>query len=143
MALTIIEKNGLVEKVLALSLSKSTRDIAKILKDEDGVGVTFKTVANFIKGIRQERAQATRTLVQESIQATVPKDLQILDELISQELEWFRDGALETIDRLNVSKELRQVIATKLKCSGLEEQGINLTLESRLSNMEDGDPYEY
>lgn len=143
MALTIIEKNGLVEKVLALSLTKSTRDIAKILKDEDNVGVTFKTVANFIKGIRQERALATRTLVQASIQATVPRDLEILDELISKELEWFRDGALETIDRLNVSKELRQVIATKLKCSGLEEQGINLTLESRLGNAEDGAPYEY
>ena len=36
MALTIIERRGLVEKVLQLSLTKSTREIAEILRKEDG-----------------------------------------------------------------------------------------------------------
>ena len=89
MALTIIERRGLVEKVLQLSLTKSTREIAEILRKEDGVSITFKTVANFLKGIREERAQATRALVQKSIQASVPRDLEILDELIAKEYEWF------------------------------------------------------
>jgi lysyl-tRNA synthetase class I len=142
MALTVIERNGLVEKVLSLSLTKSTREISKILEEEDGVSITFKTVANFIKAVRQERAEATKALVQESIQATVPQDLKILDELIAQQLEWFRDGSMDTADRLNVSKELRQVIATKLKYSGAEEPAtVNLTFESRLESGDD--TYEY
>lgn len=142
MALTIIEKNGLVEKVLSLSLSKSTREIAKILKEEDGVNVTFKTVANFIKGIRQERAEVTRGLIQETIQATVPRDLLILDELITQQRDWFKSSSLEIPDKLLVAKELRQTIATKLKFSGAEESNVNLSFENRLGGDRDGD-YDY
>ncbi len=142
MALTIIERRGLVEKVLQLSLNKSTREIAEILQKEDGVSVTFKTVANFLKGIREERAQATRALVQKSIQASVPRDLEILDELIIKEYEWFCDNNMGLNDRLDVSRELRQVIATKLKYSGAEEPiPVNLTLENRLGS--EDEPYEY
>jgi len=142
MALTIIERRGLAEKVLQLSLNKSTREIAEILQKEDGVSVTFKTVANFLKGIREERAQATRALVQKSIQASVPRDLEILDELIIKEYEWFCDNNMGLSDRLEVSRELRQVIATKLKYSGAEEAiAVNLTLENRLGS--EDEPYEY
>ena len=142
MALTIIERRGLAEKVLQLSLNKSTREIAEILQKEDGVSVTFKTVANFLKGIREERAQATRALVQKSIQASVPRDLEILDELIIKEYEWFCDNNMGLNDRLDVSRELRQVIATKLKYSGAEEPiPVNLTLENRLGS--EDEPYEY
>jgi hypothetical protein len=142
MALTIIERRGLVEKVLQLSLTKSTREIAEILRKEDGVSITFKTVANFLKGIREERAQATRALVQKSIQASVPRDLEILDELIAKEYEWFCDENIGLSDRLEVSRELRQVIATKLKYSGSEEPiAVNLSLENRLGG--EDEPYEY
>ena len=142
MALTIIERRGLAEKVLQLSLNKSTREIAEILQKEDGVSVTFKTVANFLKGIREERAQATRALVQKSIQASVPRDLEILDELIIKEYEWFCDNNMGLNDRLEVSRELRQVIATKLKYSGAEEAiAVNLTLENMLGG--EDEPYEY
>ena len=142
MALTIIERRGLVEKVLQLSLTKSTREIAEILRKEDGVSITFKTVANFLKGVREERAQATRALVQKSIQASVPRDLEILDELIAKEYEWFCDENIGLSDRLEVSRELRQVIATKLKYSGAEEPiAVNLSLENRLGG--EDEPYEY
>jgi len=142
MALTIIEKKGLVEKVLALSLSHSTREIERILHNEDGANIGYRTIANFIKGVRQERAEATRAMVQESIQATIPKDLEILDELIGKQLEWFRDDKLEMQDGLKISQELRQVIATKLKFCGVEESSINLRFENTLNNQE-AEGYEY
>jgi hypothetical protein len=119
----LIEKNGLAEKVLCLSATKSARDIEAILLAEDGVTISYRSIANFVKDVRQERAEATRALVQEHIKATVPTDLETLDMLINREREWFNDEGLKVSEKLMVAKELRQTIDTKLKYSGAGEMG--------------------
>ncbi len=113
-----IDQNGLAEVVLELAVTKTSRQIAEILKREHGVDIGHVAVARYIQGIRQERAEATKALVQETIKATVPRDLEILDEMIEQERGWFRDPELKLGERLLVARELRQTIDTKLKYSG-------------------------
>ncbi|NPV80728.1 MAG: hypothetical protein HPY52_10710 [Firmicutes bacterium] len=113
-----IDQNGLSEVVLEMATTMTSRQISEKLKREYGVDISYVAVARYIKDVRQERAEQTKALVQEKIKATVPRDLDILDELIAQELGWFKAGEMEINDKLVVAKELRQTIDTKLKYSG-------------------------
>lgn len=124
-----IDQHGLSEVVLGLATTMTSRQISEKLKQEYGVDVSHVAVARYIKDIRQERAEQTKALVQDKIKATVPRDLDILDELIAQELEWFKGGDMEIIDKLSVAKELRQTIDTKLKYSGAGVQENELTVK--------------
>lgn len=124
-----IDQHGLSEVVLGLATTMTSRQISEKLQQEYGVDVSHVAVARYIKDIRQERAEQTKALVQEKIKATVPRDLDILDELIAQELEWFKGGDMEIIDKLSVAKELRQTIDTKLKYSGAGVQENELTVK--------------
>lgn len=116
-----IEQFGLGEKVLALSVTKTSREIAAILKEENGVDISHAAIARYIQDVRKERVEATRAAVQEHIKATLPGDLQLLDEIIAQEREWFKDPSLKISQKLLVAKELRQAIDTKLRHSGASE----------------------
>lgn len=113
-----IDQNGLSEVVLELATTKTSRQIAEILKCNHGVEIGHVAVARYIQGVRQERAEQTKALVQEKIKATVPRDLEILDEMIAQEHTWFKSPSLDVGEKLAVAKELRQTIDTKLKYSG-------------------------
>lgn len=122
---SLIEKNGLTEKVLGLSATMSSREISALLKAEHGVNISYQAINNFVKGVRAERAEQTKAIVQEHIKATMPTDLDTLDRLIKQELEWFDDPEqkhnLKISEKLQVAKELRQTIDTKLRYSGAAE----------------------
>jgi len=124
-----IDQNGLSEVVLELATTKTSRQIAEYLKQEYGLEISHAAVARYIRDMRQERAEQTKALVQEKIKATVPRDLDILDELIAQELSWFKAKSMETSEKLAVAKELRQTIDTKLKYSGAGAGENEITLK--------------
>jgi len=124
-----IDQNNLSEVVLELATTKTSRQIAEYLKQKYGVEIGYGAVARYIKEIRQERAEQTKALVQEKIKVTVPRDLDILDELIAQELNWFKSAEIDIGGKLVVAKELRQTIDTKLKYSGAGVNESEITLK--------------
>ncbi len=115
-----IDKHGLSERVLALAVTHTSREIATILKAE-GYDVSHVAVARYIKGVRQERAAQTRALVQDTIKATVPRDLELLEQIRDQLDSWRRDETLEVGQRLFVIDRLQRVIELRLKHCGAEE----------------------
>ena len=142
-----IDQNGLAEVVLELAVTKTSRQIAEILKQEHGVEIGHVAVARYIQGMRQERAQATKALVQEHIKATVPKDLELLDAIIEDlRKHYFEEQSavisddagnkLALSDKLAVSREIRQTVATKLRYSGAGEPGAS-SIEDALDQLSD------
>lgn len=105
------------QRILELAPKMSNRGIASQLKSE-GIELSHTAVANFIKEQRQERAEVTKTIVQEHIRTTVPRDLQILEEARDQLDLWRRDESLRVSERLQVIRELRATIDTRLKYAG-------------------------
>ncbi len=123
-----IDQLGLAEKVLSLAATKTTREIARILKDEDGADISHVAVARYIQGIRQERAEATRALVQEAVRATVPRDIEILAEIIDQAYAWYTDPNLKISEKLQVMKPLLQAIEIQLRYSGAGDAGTTVVV---------------
>ncbi|HEY3315195.1 MAG TPA: hypothetical protein VGL40_07990 [Bacillota bacterium] len=143
-----IDRHGLGAKVTELSLTKSSREIARILKDEDGVDVSHKGVACWLKQVRAERRDATKAAVQEHIKKSIPKDLELLDHLIEDLRQHYegekvdKDGQrihLDLGDKLAVAREIRHAVATKLRFSGALEGTGGGTLEEALEKLDDGD----
>ena len=110
------------DRAIELSASHSNAEICSVLCAEFGVSVTEEAVRKFLRGVRQERAEQTKALVHETVRATLPGDLQILNDVIRKEKEWFDCDDLKLSERVMVAKELRQAIDTKLKYSGAGEQ---------------------
>lgn len=122
-SLSKIDSLGLGEYVLQLAgEGKGSRDIAEMLNTVKGVKISYVSVASWLKSVRKERAETTKAVVQETIKATVPRDLEILDEQIAQMDAWRKDDRLKIGDRLCVISEQRKTIAEKLKYSGASEQ---------------------
>ena len=109
-------------RIIELSPTSSNGQIAEQIKAEFDVSISAEAIRKYLKTIRQDRAETTKALVQETIKATVPRDLEILDEQIMQMDEWRKDDDLKISDRLQVIKEQRATIAEKLKHSGAEEK---------------------
>ncbi|RJQ58024.1 MAG: hypothetical protein C4530_11465 [Desulfobacteraceae bacterium] len=83
-----VEQLQLGERVLELSAAGlSTAKIADVvsreLKDES---ISQRSIARYLKEVREDRASETRAVVQEHIKATVPVDLLALDEAESYHL---------------------------------------------------------
>ena len=117
-----IDSLGIGDYVLEKSgEGKGSREIAALLESEKGVKLAHTTVNGWLKSVRQERTETTKAIVQEKIKATVPRDLEILDEQLVQMDGWRRDDTLKISDRLQVIKEQRATIAEKLKHSGADE----------------------
>ncbi|NPV72111.1 MAG: hypothetical protein HPY55_16010 [Firmicutes bacterium] len=124
-----IEQAGLLDKVLELAVHHGSREIAQILKRDYGLEVSHVSVHKLIKGIRKEQAERVKAVVQEHVSATLPRDLDILDEVIRKEKEWFDREDLKISEKLLVAKELRQAIDTKLKYSGAGEQEAQIVVK--------------
>ena len=111
----------IAERAIELSATHTNVKISQVLKEEFGIDVSAEAIRQFLKGIRQDRAEQTKALVQEHIRATAPGDLKTLDLIIAQEKEWFESEGLKISEKLAIAKELRQTIDTKLKYSGAAE----------------------
>jgi len=123
MAISQIDQRGLAGYVIALSAEGlGCREISARLKQDHNFILSFAAVNNWLRGVRQERAETTQAVVQEVIKATVPRDLEILNEQIMQMDEWRKDDSLDVRERLQVIKEQRATIATKLDKCGASEQ---------------------
>lgn len=121
-ALSKIDSLGLGEFVLELAgHGKGSRDIAQELEHVHNVKIAYTSVNNWLKSVRKERAETTKAVVQDAIKATVPRDLEILDEQIAQMDAWRKDDSLKISDRLYVISEQRKTISEKLKYSGAGE----------------------
>lgn len=110
-----IEKLGLTDRVLALtSQGKTTYEIAAILTQEatGAYSISQPTVARWLKGVRQERAEQTRSIVHEYIKATVPADLDSINEVQVWLIERFR--SIEEVTRESVSAALGKRISQKM-----------------------------
>ena len=123
MALTSkIERLGLGERILAMAgEGKSSREIAARLAAEN-ISLSQPSIIRFLSSVRKERSETTKAIVEERIRANLPRDLDILDDVIHKEKEWFDSEQLTLSQRVMVAKELRQAIDTKLKYSGAGEQ---------------------
>lgn len=90
-----IEKYQLQDRTLELSARPGLThtQIAEILTTElaGRASVSQATVSRWLKAVRQERGEQTRQVVQDHIQATVPADLQALEEVEGWLLGIFRD----------------------------------------------------
>jgi hypothetical protein len=115
-----IDQLGLAEKVLAMALTKTSREISAVLRAE-GYDISHVAVARYIKGVRQERAEQTKALVQDTIKATVPRDLEVLEHVRDQLDGWRRDEGIDLPLRLQVIDRLQRVIELRLKHCGAEE----------------------
>lgn len=135
-----IESLGLASKVVTLSGTLTSREIARRLQEEDGVEIAHNTVSRFLKDLREERAEQTKALVQDHMEQSLEHDLQLLDKLIQQEHEWFFSDDLKVSEKLLVARELRQTIETKLKYSGAggndQQQVITVKLPDFLADEE-------
>lgn len=148
-----IEQNNLAAEVLELSLTHTTRDIAEILQRDHGIDISHNAIAKWLKGTRQERREQTKAVVQEHIKATVPRDLELLDAIIDDLRQIYfsekpaavldPNGELREVhylplgDKLAVSREIRQTVATKLKYSGAGEGSGEGSLEDALDGLDD------
>lgn len=82
-----ITRYGMSQRVLELSaMGKNTYEIAAIVTDDlqaRGISdsLSQSAVSRWLKGVREERAEKTRSVVQEHIKEVVPKDLEALEEI--------------------------------------------------------------
>lgn len=124
-----IDSLGLGEYVLQLAgEGKGSREIAEMLNTVKGVKLSYVSVNSWLKSVRQERAETTKAVVQETIKATVPADLEILENIRDQ-LNNYRLGKdenglpirLKVSEKLLCIDRLNKVIDTRLKYSGAAE----------------------
>jgi hypothetical protein len=108
---TKIQKYGLEERILELSVGRTTTEVSDAITAElqaEGIQdqISQPTVSRFLRKVRAARAEETRNLVQDHIKAHVPKDLEAIEEIESFLLERFRG-------RLDLSK-LSESLAEKV-----------------------------
>ena len=132
-----VTKYNLQERTLALAGEGATTDaIADILtKELDGKDtISQSTVSRWLKAERKERSEQTRSIVHDHIKATVPKDLDALDEVLTFLMSHFRnvlpnpDDAEKTISQSHSIKERAEfgmravkIVETKLRFAGILE----------------------
>lgn len=92
---TKIQKYGLEERILDLSLGRTSSQVAELVTAElqaKGIQdqISQPTVSRFLRKVRASRAEETRNIVQEHIKAHVPKDLEAIEEIELWLLDRFR-----------------------------------------------------
>jgi len=135
-AINKIDKYELGELVLKLAGENKTAEaIAGIITTElNGIdSISQPSVSRWLKSVRQERSEQTKHIVQEHIKATVPLDLEALDEIEGFLLEVFRNkvfdpetgeatiGIYDLKDRQNAGMNAVKIVETKLRFAGLLE----------------------
>jgi hypothetical protein len=135
-----IEKNNLTEKVIKLSSTKSAREIVEILSNENQVNISHTTIAKYIKEIRQDRQEATKAAIAETVTPGLTVDLEFFDEMLETYRELFRSYSgketdkdkklglggeklrdapkVDPISLISIGKEYRATVETKVKISG-------------------------
>lgn len=117
-----IEKLGLTEKVIKLSSTKSAREIKDILKTEDNATISHVTISKYIREIRQERQEATKAVIAETVTPGLTSDLAFFDEMLLTYRTRFKEcdelGLAGIKAALEIGKEYRATVETKVKIAG-------------------------
>lgn len=120
-----IEKYRLEGRILALSgQGLTTHEVAEaVTRDLNEKAINDKisaaSIARFLRTVREERSAQTRELVREHIKATVPADLDALQEIESYFLTEFRNDDRDLRTRGDCGMKVVRIIETKLKFAGL------------------------
>ena len=123
-----------ISKIVQLELEKlvlslaakgmSSREISKEIKEQKNIIVSYVTVNKFLQETREERAETSKRIIQETIQKTIPTDLENLDNMNNKLLEWFNDENMKKSQRIQIYNSLLKGIELKLKHSGAGEDTI-------------------
>lgn len=128
--MTKIERYCLEEKILTLyGQGQTCADIAQIITQElpSIQSISEASVARFLSKVRKERIEQTRIVYEEHIKSVLPGDLQALEEMEHNLLEWHhgRTGPngpeLSLYQRAAFGMQAAKLIDIKLKYSGLLE----------------------
>lgn len=120
-----VEKYRLEGRILALSgQGLTTHEVAEaVTRDLNEKAINDKisaaSIARFLRTVREERSAQTRELVREHIKATVPADLDALQEIESYFLTEFRNDDRDLRTRGDCGMKVVRIIETKLKFAGL------------------------
>jgi hypothetical protein len=136
--LNLIDKYGLSEKVIRLSATLSARQIVEVLKKEDGKSISQPTISKYIQEVRQERQEATKAVIAETVTPGLTSDLAFFDEMLETYRELFRtytgkypdkeiglggeklkdSPKVDPIGLIAVGKEYRATVESKVKIAG-------------------------
>ena len=126
-----IEASGHADEILQLAArGKSARDIEDHLFSTYEYKVSHATITKFIKSVRDERSEATKSVIQEHVAATVPSDLDYLHELVLDMRDMYKDQMVRDGDKVAAGRLMMQAVDTLLKYSGAAEpQAVAVTLK--------------
>jgi hypothetical protein len=134
----IIKSFNLEDRILALSAQgMSSREIAARITKNDLVGkgsVSQPTVARFLKTVRKERGITARTIVDDYLKTSIPKDLELLDEVVKFHLTIFRGNVtilekkgekveaaeIGIKERITASRDIHAILQTKMRFIGVD-----------------------
>lgn len=117
-----IEQYGLEERVLALhAQGYTTREIAEEISADGIVSMTHDTVARWLQGIKAERSEQVKDLVQEYLRKGVTRDLELMEQIRDQ-LNTFRlDDRLKAAEKLPFIRQLQRTLESRLRLAGVAE----------------------
>jgi transcriptional regulator with XRE-family HTH domain len=120
--LGLVEEHQLQDLILSLAgQGMTTRQIAAAITAERGVEIEFSTVSRWLRGVREERAETGKALVQAYLRREVPADLAQLEDLRDQLNGWRLDDRLRISEKVVVIRELRKTIELRLRFAGAAE----------------------
>ena len=103
-----IEKLGLAETVQKLMKNGVTvaKTIAVILRTEHGVDVSDSSVTRYVSKIKDLISNDAFKTIREHVDKELPKDLDALEEMEKQCLNWAKEDPKELADRLTEATAL-------------------------------------
>lgn len=112
---TKIRKYNLEERILELSVGRTTTQVAQALTSElqaKGIPETISqtAVSRYLRKVWASRAEETRNIVQEHIKTYVPKDMTAIEEIETWLLERFRGRVDLAALAGTVAKEVAAII---------------------------------
>jgi hypothetical protein len=108
----------------------TSREIGAQLQEERGIAISHGTVARYLRGVRDARADDSGAVAQQYLRSSLPTDLELLAEVRDQLDAWRKDEKLRISERLMVIRTLNTIISTRLRFSGLGEPTEHCDLSS-------------
>jgi len=139
----VIERYGMEERILTLSMSGNTEtQIAQIVSEElpDDVSVSQPTISRFLKKVKTERAAKAGAVIDGYLEAELPADLQVLTDMKKVYLSFQKkilDVALGKVTPMKddgfmaydlktlfaINDRLLELVKTTLKILGVDADG--------------------
>ena len=118
--ITKLDRAGLGQEALALSLTNSAPEAYRILRErypDVDIG-DLRSFQRYVSQGRADRAARVRAKIDDEVLEELPGDLDQLRELREFYRKIYQDENVRTCDRIQAADKARAVIDTKLKYSG-------------------------